>query len=187
MQIIEKRICGYICMFVVPVCHCPCANSTNLGKATHSGSLLQISHEFQLIPRKLWQTLDLFYRKISTPMSRKVQWTRMAIWMLFEGTYISKWMNCRKLSDQIHFFLYFSSEVDNPFAQDKLNWQINLKFYVLNYMFESSYLYLPPDSNGLRKFFINYKKEIKILKVCQQFMKPVQCPDVLSCTISNHI
>lgn len=130
----------YICIFVVSVCLCPSASSTSLGKATLSGSVLQISHKLQLIARKLWQTLDLFYRKISTPVSRKVQWTRMAILMLFEGTHISKWMNFKKLSDQIHLSLYFSSEVDNLFAQEKLNQQINLKFYVLNYAFESSCL-----------------------------------------------
>lgn len=102
-QIIEKRICSYISLFVVSVCLCPCATSTSSRKATPSGSGLHISHRFQRIARKLCQTLDLFYRKTSTPVSRKVQWIRMEILVLFEGTYISKWMNCRKPSDQIIF------------------------------------------------------------------------------------
>lgn len=125
-------------MFVISVCLC--ATSTSLGKATPSGSVLQISHKFQPIARRLWQTLELFYRNIITPVSRKVQWIRMAVLMLFEGTCISKRMNCRKISDRVHLFLYSLCEVDNSVAQEKLNWQINLKFYVLNYVFESSCL-----------------------------------------------
>lgn len=99
-------------MFVISVCLCPRATSTSLGKATPSGSVLQISHKFQPIARRLWQTLELFYRNISTPVSRKVQWIRMAVLMLFEGTCISKQMNCRKISDQVHLFLRFLREVD---------------------------------------------------------------------------